>query len=93
MADTLTPNFAFIKPEIGGSDDTWGNKLNTNSDKLDGLLRGGTDFLQIKKDAHVGEFRINATGDIEIYVDTVKVAILTAAGVLKIKGDIEAFAF
>jgi microcystin-dependent protein len=38
MADTFTPNFNLTLPEIGGSLDTWGDKLNANLAEIDKLL-------------------------------------------------------
>src|SRR4249919_3151867 len=43
MADTVTPRMGLIKPEIGASADSWGNKLNTNFDKLDQKIIQSTD--------------------------------------------------
>jgi hypothetical protein len=45
MSDAFTPNYHFDLPTIGGSQDTWGNKLNANWTALDGFLHtltGGT---------------------------------------------------
>jgi hypothetical protein len=41
MADELTPILNLIKPDVGASDDTWGEKLNHNFDLLDTAVSTG----------------------------------------------------
>jgi hypothetical protein len=40
MADTNTPTVNLVKPEIGASKDTWGQKTNDNWDKVDAAIKG-----------------------------------------------------
>ena len=43
MADTLTANYSFVKPEIGASANTWGLKTNNNWDSLDTIMKAVSD--------------------------------------------------
>lgn len=44
MADSVTANYGFVKPEIDASDDTWGIKLNADLDEIDEQLKAVSDI-------------------------------------------------
>ena len=48
MPDTTTANYGLVKPEVGGSNNSWGTKSNANLDALDTLLKAMNDAIATK---------------------------------------------
>ena len=62
MPDTLTTNYGFTQPEVGGSNDTWGDKLNADLASIDTLihdLRAAVTALQGAAGLTLADFTAN----------------------------------
>lgn len=62
MADVPTANYGWIKPDVGGSDDSWGGKLNTDLDGIDTTVKSVSTVASAAYPASNPSSFVNAAG-------------------------------
>jgi len=92
MADTVTPKLGLIKPEIGASSDSWGNKTNQNWDKVDqSMVRQTKQWTITMGDDTVGSiaggWALSRYGNDELLIDS-PITVNRQTGVVTISGKL-----
>ncbi len=95
MAETLTPNYHWVKPDIGGDASNWGNVLNTGFDAVDAQVHtnqvnmGG--YLPLTGGTITGSVAVNSNfsvGGAGNFVSISASGNITAAGSVSATGNI-----
>lgn len=81
MADTVTANYGWVKPEVGASKDTWGVKINDDLDAVDAKVKEIEDGKQPKDGLLTAIANLVTSANVLIYAtgeDAVATTPLTA---------------
>jgi hypothetical protein len=89
VADTQTTNLALVKPEVGSSADTWGDKLNADLDVVDGLFDTGP-VLRLAKGGTGAADQATARTNLGLGTMAVQDAAAVSVGTLAASGAVTA---